>query len=92
MADVIDSGTRRTRKPHQCAYCATTILAGTTVRWWSWSDVGRAETSYAHDECSDAAHWEMHRYGLAEDDPLDPAEFRAETLPEYRREVASHAE
>lgn len=84
MSDVIDSGERTTRKPHTCAYCVLPIPIGTTVHWWTWTDAGKAETSYAHGECQDAAHWEAAEFGLNEDEMPDPDTFRRETLPEYR--------
>lgn len=47
--------------------------------------MGKAETSYAHGECQDAANWEAAEFGRYPDEMPDPDEFRRETLPEYRR-------
>jgi hypothetical protein len=86
----IGSGERTTRRPHQCAYCARDLPAGSRAAWWTWAEGGRIETSYAHPECQVAWSWYAADCGLAGDDPLpDPAEFQSEVLAEHRRVVAA---
>jgi hypothetical protein len=86
MADLIDSGERATRVSHLCVYCALMISAGARVRWWTWVDDGRIETTYGHDECDHAWHWELTALGRRHDEELmDPADFRAEVLGPFRR-------
>lgn len=85
---VIDRGQRTVRKPRRCAYCDDPIPVGARVHWWTWTDAGKAETSYGHPECVAADHWYAAENGLRDDDELmDPGDFYREVLPAYREHV-----
>jgi hypothetical protein len=88
----IDQGERVTRKPHACAYCDILIPAGTRTAWWKWVYDGRLGTSYGHQECIAADHWDAGQSGRDVEEELpDAATFRTEVLAEYRRVVSAAA-
>ena len=53
--ETINEGTRKTRKPHKCFDCYTTIPAGTVVYFFTGKMDGRVYTLYFHQDCKAAA-------------------------------------
>lgn len=47
---------KKTRKPHQCEWCAETIESGSTARHRTYVFDGDFNSAYMHPECVEAMH------------------------------------
>ena len=52
MADCINCGMRKTRKPHKCHGCGCEIPKGTYANYWTVADGGNIYTGYTCDVCN----------------------------------------